>query len=360
MKFTVPKKELLRAAKIAASNAASKSECAALTTVLVEATDVVTLSGSDLMTGARVVLASSKVEDEGSVMVPARAFLAAVQGLADGEVSVRIDGPRLELKSGRSRQRVAFGNAGDYPNVPQCARAELAQMPAVAMLAALVEVVAAMSPDEARANLHGISLVIVNGTCTAKATNGSVYSIRSIECAGNLNVFIPAKCVPSVRAALEAAKAGDIGVEVHGGYLFLDGAGTTTSAKLSPNDFPNLPIPTKFGHRMVAQRTALLECVRRAATATDADSLAIEISLAPGVVSLKAESKDADALDALDVDYAGPGGVVLVRGSFLSDSLASLTADEVSIEMSGPLDPVVIGDARSRDSVHLIAPTRPK
>lgn len=361
MKFTIPKKDLARIVGLVSKLAPSKPAQPAIGCVLIEARDVVSVSATDLYVGANAT-SSAKVTKPGAILAPARLLEAAVKGLADGEVTVTLDGARLELKSGKSVQRIAHADAADFPKLATCP--DIAnEILAHAFLAALAAVSHSMSADDARPYLKGALVEFGNGRCRAVATDGHTLSRLDVDCESDVvAAFLPPRAVVEIMRALAAAKEGSVGVAVHDGRIFVRSAGFVVDAAIADNGFPKgyeQIIPGKADHRAVVSREALLESIRRVAPAVDETTLSVGVTLSNGTLRLMAESKDGSASDELDVDYAGAGLDVKVRGAYLAACVSSLTCDDVAIEIcDGDMRPVLLVPVGGRDAIQIVMPTR--
>jgi DNA polymerase-3 subunit beta len=358
VKFTIQKKELLRVTTIAAGSVAKKSATPALGNVKIDARASVSFSGTDLVTGAHVV-ADAKVDKPGATLVPATQFLAAVRGLADGEVTVTIDGGRVEMRSGKSKQRVVNSDADDYPTLPKCDDSRLVDVPAATLAGCIATVAHAMSTDESRAHLAGIFLTHKGGKIRAVATNGHTLAQSDAACPVGVEVLIPSQSVSEIRKALAGAETASIAT--HDGMLFVRVAGTTISAKLTGDTFPaayEQLIPTKPDHRPIVAREAMLDAVKRVMSTADGDSV-FELRLSDGQIALAFHSKDGgEAADVVECDYAGSGIALGIRGAYAILAIAALDSDDIAIEMGNELAPVMFVAAHSRDTIQLVMPSR--
>lgn len=362
MKFTIAKKEFVRAATIAANAAAKKSPIASLTSVKIDVGAGLRISGTDLYTGASVSADATSVHATGSITVPAKQLVDALRGLADGDVTAEASEGRFELRSGRGRQRMPYLDASEYPLLPEPSDGSAVYVPAEAFALALAGVAHSMSLDETTPHVNGIHVDIGRDRIRAVATDGKTLARCDIQSAAEFAVMamVPQRSVSELRRTLDAAGTASVGVSISGATLFVETPSVTFSAKLSGTDFIagyERVIPEKSAHRIVVEREIFADAVKRV-TATLDLTLPIKIVVSDGSVSLSSSHSSGDAHDAVDVDYAGPEVSIMARASYVIASLAASKADTIAIEMGRSTDPIVITPVDSRDHVLIVMPVQ--
>jgi DNA polymerase-3 subunit beta len=365
MKITITKKDILRAATIAANAAAKKSSIPALTSVKIEAGDGLRISGTDLYTGASVLSVCS-VADKGCVTAPAKQFVDAVRGLADGNVTLHADSAgRLELSSGRGRQRLAYGSADDYPAIP-APTGDAVSVPADAFVRAIAGAAHFAGTDENVGHIYGVHIEIGNGRVRAVTTDGKAFAVCDVpvDVDGSVSMLVPFRSLSDLRRTLADAESSSVGVTVDSvaGMMFVETSAVTFSAKLTGTTFLagyERALDVKSTRRVLVARDAFTDATKRVTCAVADMAQAIELTAADGSLSIATKSASGDAHDSVDADFAGVSGNVCVRASYLAAALGAITADSIAIEFSSPLDPVVLAPADDRSHVQVIAAMRP-
>jgi DNA polymerase-3 subunit beta len=360
MKFLISKKDLVRAFSVAEGAVSKKPPIPVLGNVKIEANGVITFDGSDTMVSARST-ATAKIDKQGSALVPAAQFLAAARAMPDGDVDVRIDGPRVVLAGGKARQRVSFSDAADFPELAACP-GDLVDVPAALLAEAIGCVAHAASADESRANLAGVKVIIGGGRIRAVASNGHTLAIRDIECdAEGFDAFLPMQSLREIRKALTNA-SGSVGIGTDGRTVFVSTPDATLAVKLAGENFPPFEslVPKSADHRAVVAREAILSAFKRVMVASDDAASAVELVVSDGAIAMRMESTkgEASASDEVSCDYAGKGITIGVRGVYAVAALSVLTSDDVAIEMGSVLHPVRFVPAMTRDHLQLVMPSK--
>jgi DNA polymerase-3 subunit beta len=366
MKFVIAKRDLAHDASAAASAAAKKPSMPVIGNVMIRAaSDGVSFSGTDLFLGARVTRACNVV-DEGSVLVLAKQFSDACRALPDGDVTVRIDGNRLEIKSGKVKHRIPWTSAGDYPSLPECDDDAFVAVPAATLGACVGSVSHAMfvGDDVTKANVAGVHVRIADCACVAMATNGHAAAMRSVECPSGavLDVMIPYKSIADLRKIADAAKDGDVYIAHAPGYLFVRHDVTTISIRLTGEAFPNAAmtriLAMSFKGRVLLARESLIDVLKNVLVNASGEFSHVDFTIAPGSIGLKTVS-DGDSTGEMDVDYAGDLLSIRLSGSAVVNALAAMTHDVVAMCVRSSLEPVTFVPSEVDGAAQVVMPARP-
>lgn len=359
MKFTIAKKDLVRSFSVAEGAVEKKPPIPILGNVKIVANGALTFEGTDTMIGAKSTT-TAKIDAKGSALVPAAQFLAAARAMPEGDVTVRVDGARVELAGGKARQRVAFTPADDYPPFAKAPNDSI-EVDAAALNEAIGCVAFAASADETRANLAGVKVTIGGGRIRAVATNSHTLAMRDVESdAEGFDAFLPIQSLREVRKALASA-SGSVGLAMEPGMVFVTTGDTVLSVKLTEDSFPPFEklIPTDPKHRPVVNREALLDAFKRVMVAADNVEAAAEVTIEDGTIRMRMDSAkgEASASDEVSCDYAGKGITFGIRGAYSILALSTLASDEIAIEVTTPKYPVLFVPANGGGHIQLVMPS---
>lgn len=117
---------------------------------------------------------------------------------------------------------------------------------------------------------------------------------------------------------------------------------------------------------MRAPRVAFTDALRAVSIAANERTGGVKISLQAGTMRISSESPESgEGFDELPVEYAGEAISIGFNAKYFLDVLAALPHDEVTLNLSGELDPAVLrpGDAGektspNRDFLAVVMPMR--
>src|SRR5438477_6993387 len=145
---------------------------------------------------------AAKVDDEGTVTLPAR-LLADYVGLLDKgsqiDLALNRKNLKMHLSCGRYEANVAGLDADDFPAIPTVSGGASVTLPAAALCEAIEQVVFAAAQDDSRPVLAGTLFRLQGGHLTLAAADGFRLAVRSVDldAAGEaeLAVIIPSKAL---------------------------------------------------------------------------------------------------------------------------------------------------------------------
>jgi len=301
----------------------------------------VTLRATDLeleigtRTGARV-------KEAGATTVPARKLFDICRSLPDGaEVTIRTDGERAAVVSGRSRFMLSTLAADDFPamDVGQAeVRFELEQ----AVLRRLLEKTAfAMAQQDVRYYLNGVMLELSAEGIVAVATDGhrlakaaAALEPGTIEGLSEpMQVIVPSKTVLELKRLL-GQEPGTVGVDLSARTLRLTMGVTVLTSKLVDGRYPEYDrvIPKGLERHAVVDRETLRGALQRTAILSNEKYKGVRVSFDDGTLRLQAHNPEKEeAEDELEIDYKGESTIVGFNVGYLLDVLSAV--DEESVEI---------------------------
>ncbi len=366
MEFTIAKSVLVPALALAKSVADTHAKTLPiLSHLIVRAADGhVTVSATDLTT-AIVVEREAEVRKPGAVALHATTIHEVVKGLPDGDVSVTaLDHDRTEIRGGAARFKLAGLLPDDFPKLPDAAAVAFASVDAALVRNMIDRVAFAACTDDSRAYLAGVYFQARANVGRMVATDG--HRLSKVERAWNggptceKGVVIPRKGVAEIRRLLASVEdACEIGFQENRIFVRADGA--ALSIALAEGQFPpwNQVIPKRQSKSVIAKREDLLAAIRRASLLTNGNGGGIRLDLHRGRLRLAAEHAElGDAEEEIVVGYDGPALTIGFNPKFLVEPLDAMEGEDVLVELSGELDPLVLRAAPNDEDVGVVMPMR--
>jgi DNA polymerase-3 subunit beta len=229
-----------------------------------------------------------------------------------------------------------------------------------------------MSTDDTRPHLAGalfegdgkiVRMVTTDGHRLSKA------EVKQGDGAAMLNfsMLVPNKGVAELKRLIEDAKSDKdgkptVGIATSGGSAFFRRDDILLSVKLADEQFPpyGKVIPSQKGQKVRMGRNQIIEALRRISLVANDKSGGVRLQIDSGQLKITSENPDVgEGSEELDVDYAGEPVNIGFNARYLLDALGCLTSDDVSLEITGELDPgVVKPENEDVDFVGVIMPMR--
>ncbi len=343
IRFTIDKKKLASAVSRAGSIIEPKSPLPAAKCALLQGdSKILSVTGTGII--SRVTERIECESEPFAIAIGARDLYEYLAVMPEGDVTVTIDGFAIELKSGKRKFKMTGIDADSFPSEPPRPDKQKAMRLNGKDLSDVMKTVmhSVNTTDSSRANIHGMLIEQDSNELRAVATDGATMSIaRRDTGSGELSVFIPFRAIKPLVSIAETADAEPVSLAQSDRYVIVE---TEHSCHLFASGGEFVPyrmvIPGSHESSMKVSGRVFESAVRAVAAAADQASGNIKMTADPGGIKLSLASSKATASDEIDSEVSGTFSATLsARG--LADTLKA-AGDNVTIEGSGPLDPIVI------------------
>ena len=365
MKVTTLQENLQRALACVSRIIPTRSQVPALQNVLLQTHENrIMLVGTSLDTTI-VYWMDGKIEQDGAVCVPARVFGEFVATLPPEKVIMEAGEGELRVKSGTFAASLASSPQSEFPPPPPAGKDPTARVATEIFTKALGRALFAAATDEARPILSGIRFSQKKTETMLVATDGYRLSQVSsaLALAKDFDAVIPAKALAEVlRLSKEAGGHDHVGflMTVEGQLVFIVGEAEVFTRRVD-GEFPGVEkiIPKTFTTRAVVDVEALVRAVKSAAIFARDNSNIIRLTIDKSgiVVSANTPSVGENKIE-VSCSVEGDGGEIAFNSRFLLEYFAAVSADQISFEMTGSLNPGAFRPVGDESFLHIIMPVR--
>ncbi len=279
-------------------------------------------------------------------------------------VSLESGPSRLVLKGGKSRFTLHTLPAEDFPLVQESAAFGPAfSVPQKALKELLAQVSFAMAVQDIRYYLNGILFVAEGNQLSLVATDGHrlAFTGATLEVeVPKQEVILPRKTVLELQRLLSDAD-GAIEMQFASNQARFIFGGMEFVTKLVEGKFPdyNRVIPRNYQNQITLGRLPLLASLQRSAIMTSEKFKGVRLNIEPG--SLRVSSNNAEqeeAMDELDIDYAGEPVEIGFNVTYLIDVLANMGQEMVRVELQDGNSSVVFTIPGNERFKYVVMPMR--
>jgi DNA polymerase III subunit beta len=364
MKLVTNKQALVECLGIVNKAVSSRSSIQVLSGVLIDArSDGIVFSATDMEISIKAPLAG-RVEQPGSLVVPARIASEIARSLPSGDVILeqRAGETQVEIRAGESLFDLHSLPAVDFPQLP-APSGEGFTVSKAAFLETVDRVAPSASRDETRPVLTGVLIHFAKNHVRMVATDSYRLSVKetSIDSsvAGSLQAIVPARTLMELsRIAGSVAEESITIVPTENQMLFQVG-GIYLISRLIDGQFPNYRqlIPETFDYEVAVDHDELLEAVRRVGLLAQKNA-PLRLRFAENTLTVSAESQDVGkAHEAMPVQYSGDDLEIGFNPEFLEAGVAAVKEETVYLRFISPLRPGLVKGA-SEDFLYLVMPIR--
>ena len=357
MKFTVESNVLVESVNWVSRSLSSRPIMTALLGIVIDVSNEVTLSASDLETAAKSSF-NADIKEKGKVLVPGRLLAEIARSLPNKPVSFILDNNRVLLTTGTAKFTLPTLPINEYPNLPTMPE-NSGFIASDVFATAINQVATAAGKDDSLPTLTGIHVDINKETITLAATDRYRLAVREIQWQPN-NTDIATSALLRARTLADAAKSlvGVTQVSLAVAPItaterlvgFASEAKTMTSRMLD-GTFP--PYRHLLPSESIAQATIevapFLDSVRRVALVTD-KTVPLRLRFADSKLQLEAGAgEEAQATEELTIIYNGEAIDIAFNPTFLMDGLHAVGTPFVHIAFTGSNKPAVLSGKHEKD-----------
>ena len=247
---------------------------------------------------------------------------------------------KLILKGGKSKFTLQTMPAEDFPLVQESPSFGPAfRVPQKTLKDLLSQVSFAMAVHDIRYYLNGILFVAEGKQLSLVATDGHRLAFASAMLDVEVprqEVILPRKTVIEMQRLLSDAE-GAIEMQFANNQAKFEFDGMQFVTKLVEGKFPdyNRVIPKSHKNRVTLGRVPLLATLQRTAILTSEKFKGVRLNIEPGTLRVASNNAEQEeAVDELDIDYAGDSIEIGFNVTYLIDALSNMDQEMVKLELS--------------------------
>lgn len=364
MKVVTTKQALVECLGIVNKAVSSRTSIQVLSGVLIEARDEgIMLSATDMEISIKAPLAG-KVEQAGSLVVPARIASDIARSLPGGDVVVeqRAGETQVEIRARESLFDLHSLPAADFPQLPTFTGQRFT-VGRVAFLETVDRVAPSASRDETRPVLTGVMVRLSKHSVRMVATDSYRLSMKETpvesSVSGTFEAIVPSRTLLELSRIAAAMSDETIAILPSENQMLFEAGGVSLVSRVIDGQFPNYRqlIPETFDYEVAVDRDELLEAVRRVGLLAQKNA-PLRLHFSSNMLTVSAESQDVGkAQEAMPIQYSGDDLAIGFNPEFLEAGVASVKESPVYLRFISPLRPGLVKGAGD-DYLYLVMPIR--
>jgi DNA polymerase-3 subunit beta len=311
-----------------------------------------------------VAEADVKVDTAGDVTVPGRKLHEICRAVPDGvTIEIALSGERLTVKAGRSRFTLSTLRAADFPTVEEIAAKQTLRLARKDLRRLIDKTHFSMAQQDVRYYLNGLLLETERKTLRAVATDGHRLALSevSLEAAATRDeqVIVPRKGVLELNRLLDGE--GEVEVALGANHVRVQVEGIRLTSKLIDGRFPEYGrvIPAEPKNVISADRNLLRQALQRTAILSNEKYRGVRLELSTNSVVLQANNPEQEeAVETLEVAYAGDAMEIGFNVNYLLDALAAVDSEQVEFGVTDGNSSCLIREPGGDNTKFVVMPMR--
>lgn len=314
----------------------------------------------------------AKVEEEGTVTVPARLLTEFVNSLPNDKIDISLTpkSKTLNLKCARFEARISGIDAKDFPPIPKVDDGITTRIEVAAFRQAISQVAFAAATEESRPVLTGVDAQFDKDVLTLAAADGfrlAVYKLPlTVPVSAKTEVIIPARTLAELNRLIgDNDETVEVTVNSTKGQILFKLKDIELVSQLIQGSFPQYGqlIPTSHTTRVVVDVAEFLRATKTASIFARDGSGIVRILVAPGTptgrgeLAISARSEEiGDDEGKIDAVVEGTEAKIAFNGKYLTEVLSVLKESQIALETTSPSSPGVLRPVGTESYVHVVMP----
>jgi DNA polymerase-3 subunit beta len=314
----------------------------------------------------------AKIEQEGTITVPARLLTEFVNSLPNDKIDIDLT-PKsntLGLKCARFEARISGVDAKEFPPIPKVDEGLTTSIEMGTLHQGINQVAFAAAAEESRPVLTGVNARFDGDSLTLAAADGFRLAVFKLPLVTSVKeateVIVPARTLAELsRLMADQEEAVELTLNPNKSQAVFRLKNIELVTQLVQGTFPNYSqlIPQGYSTRMVVSVTDFLRAAKTAAIFARDGSGIVRLVITPGSdatpgrVAVSARSEEiGDDLGEIDATVEGEEAKIAFNGKYLIDVLSVLSEAQVALETTNPSSPGVLRPVGTDDYIHVVMP----
>ena len=366
MRFTCEKSMLVTGLNITGRTVAQKSTLSAIEGILCRAGNDLSLTGYNMETAITYSI-DAEITEIGECILPARLFGDIIRRLPEGPVTVTVDSLyKVHIRAGYASFNISAEPADDYPELPDVDSGRAIAVPQSALKELISGTIFAVSENTGRPIHTGVKFEIEDDTVSAIAVDGFRLARRTYHCeestGRSLSFVVPAQGLKELEKIL--SEDGEVHFTLGNKHILYQLENATLICRLLEGDFLDWRrvVPTGCPIKLVTQVSDLASSIERVGLiVSEKYKSPVRCVFGNQELQLKTNNTLGVAEDRCTIAGDGKELEIGFNVRYLADALRAIPDDEVVMELTNGLSPIVFTPVDSKhDFSYMVLPVRIK
>lgn len=362
MKVICARKDLYEGVQIASRAVSARTSLPILGHLLITAEeDKIRIVATDLEIGMECVV-EAKVQEPGSMTVPARVFGEVLAQLPETDVAISVDESYAVLiKCASSDFSINGLPPEEFPMLPDVREEVSFVIERDALREGIRKTSFAIGIDESRAILTGILMQVSDSGLKLVSTDThrlAVLDCALIESRGEVNVIVPGRAMNELPRVVPEGE-GTVSVGISNSQVKFKVGDTILISRLIEGQFPNVDrvIPTEHNKRLIIPTQQFEQALKRAAIVARENLNRAVIQTDDGKLTITAESGNVGkAHEEVEIVKEGDDTKMAFSARYLLDVLAVIDTEAVEMELTGEVNQALLRPQGQDDYLYVVMP----
>lgn len=365
MKFQCSRQKLNEAVTNVQRAVSTKSTIPALEGILIKAfNNKITLCGYDLEIGITTTL-DADVRENGAAVLSAKLFADIIRRMPEDTITIETDEKLIAyISSGKVVYKIIGISDEEYPELPSVNGSDKLNINGGTLRSMISQTIYAVSEKDIKPTHKGSLFEIENGNIKIISVDGYRLAIRTEQINYNdeKSFIVPGKSLSEVTKLITDEEK-DVQITVGDRHIVFQIYNYSIITRLIEGEFMNYKatLPKTHSTEMKVNTRQFINSIERMSLLlTERLKSPIRCKIEDGLIKTSCNTSLGQAYDEFPADISGEDIEIGFDNKYLLDALRNSETDEVKIQLSSPLSPIVIMPSDGESFLFLVLPVRLK
>jgi len=364
MKFIALQSNFSKALNQVSRIVSTRTTLPVLSNILIEAKKgKIQLSATDLEV-AITAQTTGKVEEEGSLTIPARLLSDFIVNNTDESIEFETENNTLKLKSNRFEASINGINSEEFPTVPTTPKETYCNIEKTLFADSLKKVLIAPANDETRPVLAGIFFNFKNNMLILAATDSYRLSEIKMEIKEQLedkSFIVPARTMNEALRLISSTDTENISISPTENQVSFKIGDTKLVSRLIEGSFPNYTqiIPSSSKIKVRASHSELVSALKMSALFAKNSANNIKIKTEKNEIIIKSMASQSGSANAkVPAEIEGESIEIAFNVRFLLEVLQVISTDKVEFCFNDSSSSGMIRSLKNDNFTYIVMPLK--
>ncbi len=324
------------------------------------------ISATDLEIGI-IIKIPAKIVEEGEVSISAKTFVDLVSNIDQEKLTLELKENVLILQADKLKTSFPTLLAQEFPKLYETKGEKQAEFKKEELEKEIQKIVFASAGDMGRPALSGVLIrKNSNGEIVVVATDGYRLSLKQglsekLKAGESMDLLVPARVIKELAGLKSEDENITLYVVKEGNQVLFECGDATVIGRLIEAEYPDYQkiIPDEPTAKAVFDKGQAHQAVRACSVFAREAANIVKMNIGNGKVVFSASASSVGENEVeIEAKTTGEENEIAFNARYLLEFFSAIDGEEVSFEMTGPLNPGVFRVAGDSSYLHLIMPIR--
>jgi DNA polymerase III subunit beta len=322
----------------------------------------VKLSSTNLEIGVNTWV-GGKVEEEGSLTVPAKLINEYINNLPTDKVTLQTHETTLNIESDNYHTQIKGLSADDFPLIPQVADEPYAKIDGAELRDALSETIWATAQNETQPEISGVFMAFEEGKLRIAATDryrlAERYAVLKEPVKEPKDAIIPFRTITELYKILNLS--GEVAIYFSETQVLFRFDETELISRLIDGQYPPYTaiIPAEFKTEATVSREELLHAIKATSLfASESNNIQLDISETDGITVTASSAASGENTTKVPAKVLGSANSAVFNYRYLLDCLSNLRETNVVLKLISDAHAAMLVPEGRTNYIYIVMPIK--